>query len=289
MNKLTLKKGNKTYDIIINKTKYLLGDNYINKYILLQILKEYFSGTKQSEYSANNTGKTEILYNEKEISLKDCYFFEVTPYFNLSNDLKLTTKSLTTKYLEAVYNNPIFNDLINTINILLISLSDELDSESLIHSEFNSLQSKQLLKLVNPQLIIDNEYRNEFDLSYNEIIVLQLKMIKYILKKCNYNISIILITLPVISDEIKRELEELNNCIVFIDTNQYRDFMNLNEIMFINSSYLDFADEENIYNIINNNEDSYDNLSMEELKMNLKLYLSRHQCEHLRSIKLLLK
>ena len=71
MNLLTLKKGNKRYDLQINNIKYCVGNNFEEKYNFVNILKEVFLLSKESEYSINNSGQAQALLNDKEIKVKE--------------------------------------------------------------------------------------------------------------------------------------------------------------------------------------------------------------------------
>ncbi|WP_270439099.1 hypothetical protein, partial [Faecalibacillus intestinalis] len=71
MNLLTLKKGNKRYDLQINNIKYCVGNNFEEKYNFVNILKEVFLLSKESEYSINNSGQAQVLLNDKEIKVKE--------------------------------------------------------------------------------------------------------------------------------------------------------------------------------------------------------------------------
>ena len=70
MNLLTLKKGNKRYDLQINNIKYCIGNDFEEKYNFVNILKEVFLLSKESEYSINNSGQAQVLINDKEIKVE---------------------------------------------------------------------------------------------------------------------------------------------------------------------------------------------------------------------------
>ena len=93
----------------------------------------------------------------------------------------MTTHSLIAKYLEILIAQDENIDTINTINLLLESFTNELDNE-LIYPEFITYTPKQFLKILLPRFLKEEDQANEYDLSYNEIILIQLKMINYIAK-----------------------------------------------------------------------------------------------------------
>ena len=47
MNLLTVKKGNKRYDLQIGNIKYCIGNNFEEKYNFINILKEIFLSSKR--------------------------------------------------------------------------------------------------------------------------------------------------------------------------------------------------------------------------------------------------
>ena len=100
MNLLTLKKGNKRYDLQINNIKYCIGNDFEEKYNFVNILKEVFLLSKESEYSINNSGQAQVLINDKEIKVKEISFYQINHHYSITNDLKLTAHSLIARYLD---------------------------------------------------------------------------------------------------------------------------------------------------------------------------------------------
>ena len=49
MNLLTVKKGNKRYDLQIDYIKYCIGNNFEEKYDFIKIIKEEFLLSKESK------------------------------------------------------------------------------------------------------------------------------------------------------------------------------------------------------------------------------------------------
>ena len=74
MNLLTLKKGNKRYDLQINNIKYCIGNDFEEKYNFVNILKEVFLLSKESEYSINNSGQRNKSKRNKFLSNKPSLF-----------------------------------------------------------------------------------------------------------------------------------------------------------------------------------------------------------------------
>ncbi len=247
MNLLTIKKGNKRYDLQIDNVKYCIGNNFEEKYNFESILKEVFLSSKESEYSVNNTGQAQVLINDKEIKIKEVNFYQVNLNYSISADIKLTTHSLIAKYLEILIAQNENIDTINTINLLLESFTNELDNE-LIYPEFITYTPKQFLKILLPIFLKEEDQANEYDLSYNEIILIQLKMINYIASH-QLNKTICLIDIPYLTKEINDYLINMKNCFTIVMLYKTNKNLNIKDVYMFDNLIFDLSDEEQIYNI----------------------------------------
>lgn len=247
MNLLTVKKGNKRYDLQIDNIKYCIGNNFEEKYNFINILKETFLSSKGSEYSINNSGEAQVLINDKEIKLKEINFYHVNHNYSIINDLKLTTHSLITKYLEVLIAQDNNIDTINTINLLLESFTNELDNE-LIYPRFITYTPKQFLKILLPIFLKEEDQANEYDLSYNEIILFQLKMINYI-SNHQSNKILCLIELPLLTQEIDDYLKKMKNCFNFVMIYKTNNPLLYRNIYLFEDQHIDLNDEQQIYNL----------------------------------------
>ena len=247
MNLLTVKKGNKRYDLQIGNIKYCIGNNFEEKYNFINILKETFLSSKESEYSINNSGEAQVLINDKEIKLKEINFYYINHNYSIINDLKLTTHSLVTKYLEVLIAQDNNTDTINTVNLLLESFTNELDNE-LIYPRFITYTPKQFLKILLPIFLKEEDQANEYDLSYNEIILFQLKMINYI-SNHQSNKILCLIELPLLTQEIDDYLKKMKNCINVVMIYKTNNSLLYRNIYLFDDQHIDLNDEQQIYNL----------------------------------------
>lgn len=247
MNLLTVKKGNKRYDLQIGNIKYCIGNNFEEKYNFINILKETFLSSKESEYSINNSGEAQVLINDKEIKLKEINFYYINHNYSIINDLKLTTHSLIAKYLEVLIAQDNNIDTINTINFLLESFTNELDNE-LIYPRFITYTPKQFLKILLPIFLKEEDQANEYDLSYNEIILFQLKMIDYI-SNHQSNKILCLIELPLLTQEIDDYLKKMKNCINVVMIYKTNNSLLYRNIYLFDDQHIDLNDEQQIYNL----------------------------------------
>lgn len=268
MNKLTIKKGNKKYEFGINNIKYILGNHIEEKYEFMQIIKEVMLNIKDTDYSLKNIGHAEILFNDKPINNKTMNYFFINENYSINNDLKLTSQSIISKYLEIMISKTDNIDTINTINILLESFSDELDTD-IIYPRFITYTPKQFLKILNPLFLKNNDQSNEYDLSYNEIIIFQLKMINYISNNQKNNKVLCLIDIPKLTKEIHDYIKTMDQCYVIISTLIYETNLILEDIYLIDDITLDLQNEEELYNFFINKGIN----TIQEAKDNMKIII----------------
>lgn len=188
-----------------------------------------------------------MFINEKEIELKNNMFIEISEMYSLNEDKKLTAKSLMLKYLEIKLQNQDYFDTISTIDILLNSLSEEVNDESMLKIMFNGANYKQLIKMLSPYYE-DELQKDEFDLTRDELILFQLDLVEYI---SNYNSKydniFIFGKLDNLSDRILQKINKIQNVKLMIFTNYYNDLMNIQNAALLQDKIIDFADMEQIY------------------------------------------
>lgn len=245
MNLLTIKNGTNKWNLQMNHIKYIISDSSTN-YTLLQAIRLFTSKDKSENRTENNIS-TKIFINEKEIELKNNLFIEISEMYSLNEDKKLTTKSLMLKYLEIKLQNQEYFDTISTIDILLNSLSEEVNDESLLKIMFNGTNYKQLIKILSPYYE-DELQKDEFDLTRDELILFQLDLVEYI---SNYNSKydniFVFGKLDNLSDKILQKINEIENVKLIIFTNYYNDLMNIQNTALLQDKIIDFADMEQIY------------------------------------------
>lgn len=289
MNKLTIIKGNEKYNIYIENYKILLGQQYQMKFDIVRTLKRYIQNIKPSEYAEENNNIANILINDKIIKPKNCLYFYVHKYYSISDDFKLTAQSLIFKYLEVLLNNEELIDTVNTINLLFESLSQEISSISSVSGHFNTMVSKQLLKLISPYYIDEEEYKDEYDLTLEEIIIFQLKLISYISQNIkNIQYIILCIELPRLTNEIYEYIQQIDNCmILIIIDNQSIVCNDISKYVICENIYIDLANDEEIYNSICDNHIQL--LTLEEGKQYMKDYIYNKDTYNQRFIRKILK
>lgn len=245
MNLLTIKNGTNKWNLQMNHVKYIISDSSMN-YTLLQAIRLFTSKDKSENRTENNIS-TKMFINEKEIELKNNMFIEISEMYSLNEDKKLTTKSLMLKYLEIKLQNQDYFDTISTIDILLNSLSEEVNDESMLKIMFNGANYKQLIKMLSPYYE-DELQKDEFDLTRDELILFQLDLVEYISNhNSKYDNIFAFGKLDNLSDKILQKINKIENVKLMIFTNYYNDLMNVQNTALLQDKIIDLADMEQIY------------------------------------------
>lgn len=261
--------------IIVDKYKLLFGLNINTKFYIRNCLKKYFDKDTKSEYEIEKSIKTNVLINDKYIDLKQYNYVEMFDLYDLKDDIKLGTKSLLLKYFDLYLDKIEYNDLFISTNNILKALESEvelnLDLESFnIIGEFIDLSKKSLLKMIELNVIKEELETSTYLLSYEEILNLQLELIKKIAKLDNTKEYIALVDIPVLSNnllnKIKHEIDNLT-ILVFSYLTDNSENIETNNIAIVDKDIIDLYNHEQLYEIsitINKN------LSINELKEKLK-------------------
>ena len=245
MNLITIKNGTNKWNLQMNHVKYIISDSSMN-YTMLQAIRLFASKDKSENRTENNIS-TKIFINEKEIELKNNMFIEISEMYSLNEDKKLTTKSLMLKYLEIKLQNQEYFDTISTIDILLNSLSEEVNDESMLKIMFNGTNYKQLIKMLSPYYE-DELQKDEFDLTRDELFLFQLDLVEYISNhNSKYDNIFVFGKLDNLSDKILHKMNKIENIKLIIFTNYYNDLMNVQNAALLQDKIIDFADMEQIY------------------------------------------
>ena len=265
MNLLTIKRGNKTVDIQIEKQKVIVGCEHELKRRIKKSIELFFSG-KTSEYRKEEGLNAEILIDGKIIPQKTTMFHVVDENYSIIEDSKLQASSLMTKYFLANLKDSEYFDTINTLNFLFESLNEEINENSLFNPVFNQIIDKQLIKLMSP-LYCEELAKDEYDLSSAELVALQLKMISEILSK-DHSIerAILLIDTWKLTDEMLEIIDRFDSrtyLLLFIEEGIQK--VGYSDIMIIDQkNYVDLSDLESIYLQLSEKKNTY--LTLMEVK-----------------------
>lgn len=292
MTKIEMKIGSNSYVFGVKNYKLLLGKNIELKTRILDTIKKEFKRIENSDYSFDNSSNSSILINDKEINLRQTKLYEINHHYNYLDEYKLKSSSLVLNYLRNTFNQVDYSDVINTINILISELNNELtdlclSQTSIIDNRIyvEELNTNNIFKLMNIKMFKDDVEINEYDLSYNEKINYQLEMVKTIAEKSYELNHIVLLELPKLTKEILDYIKTMkyDNLIIIIVTNSYDQLPeDISNIITMQKQFIDYRDEIDIYDkIIMNLEEVYtiedfkpilyDYLTNKEQKINFKL------------------
>lgn len=268
MNKITIKNGNNKYDITINRVKYVFSSNQ-DEFKIKQSFRNYFSKNK-SEFRKENGNSNKVLFNDKDLDVKRTLFVEINSDFSINEDCKLNSKSLILKYLELRLQDMEYFDTINTINSLFESLSEELKDENGLNTLFDAMDYKHLSKLINPYYF-DELQKDEYDLTFEELLLFQIKLIKYIsLKNDFYECIIVFINLDEVTQSLIQQINSLLNCYVICFSKNYVLEMS-DDVAIIENEVFDLSNIEEVYACFY--QKSSNILPIEEVRLYMKQYI----------------
>lgn len=152
-------------DIIIDKVKFISGNNYENKDLIYQILVNYFNKLNISDYSKDNNIESCIYFDDSPLRIADFDFYLVSDYFDMDFDSKLGLKSISLAFINKMLEDVEYKDEFNSINYLLCDLLDNILDDfdfkikPLLEGELNK---KTLIKLLNYSFLNENSIINNY-------------------------------------------------------------------------------------------------------------------------------
>lgn len=276
MKKLECVINNKLYEIVLDKYKILYGNDLESQYNIVKCFKSFFNKITYSEYTKENNLKIYIKLNESFIDVRSSLFFEVNYDYDFINDSKLGTKSLILKYYEHMLEGIEYDDSFYTIKELLNSFVN-LEMKDRVKQDINKLtllttcddfNFKTLIKLLVPSLIKDLYDVNNTDLSYEEVILFQLKLINSIALKSKKKVFVIC-NIPLITKNILAELEKTNEQIILLSiSNKFPIDIKIDNIIFTDLNWLDFNNENILIDFLMNCPFTYDVESLKQRIIN---------------------
>lgn len=259
MHRFIIDYGAKEKTIDIENYKFLIGDNYREKFKIFDTIRSCFNKVPNSEFAIENNLKHKMFFDEKPLDPKHWRYFELTPFFDVETDIKLGTKSLMGKYLDSFANDLEQNEIFNTLQILINSLNDEFfDKETCIDlgdKEFklqlSDINRSTISKEIIGHIIHNNFECNSSDLSYEEIILLQLKIIDVIASKNNDKLMFVYCNFPYLTSEIKTHITGMKyeNLFILIDTLHISN-ISISDIAVSSKHYIDFTNEEVLLDVM---------------------------------------
>lgn len=278
MKKITLVEGENEYTFGINRYKIIVATNYETNYQFKQLFFKLMRQSGDSEYyQEHNHNETALLINDKKINKKHILLTKIDSTFYLSDELKMSAKSLLLKYFERKLSSNEFNDTIQTLQILFDSLETEINEQTMFKIKFQKMSIKTLLKLAEAFIEKDDLVCNEYDLSYEELVLYQLDLLREIEKDLDLDHILVFVDLPIINEVLLSRLNEFSKSSFIIMTSQYPKEIDLSNFYLIGNISVDCANDEQLYYEVS--ERSICHYTLQEVQfMLLNYFYHKEQC-----------
>lgn len=251
MRKLTIKKGIYRTDLLIDKYKYIIGNNEIQKLNLKRSLKEFQVGLPLSEYEEENHNNVHIYLDDDELTQKKINIYFISPNYEFYQELKLQSKSILLKAIINELSDELYIETFLTIQSLTEILCIQFNEGHDIKLRDIKISPTTFAKLIEPTLVIDDFEMNEFDLSIEDFICLQLDLIRQATSISKQE-NLIIVDCPIVTNKIQDKIKEISNSMIIVFCKTIQTDYQLNSCYLIDKFTIDLADEESIYELICN-------------------------------------
>ncbi len=245
--------GGNIYDIDLRFYKFLIGTGYQKKFDIYGTLKSCFNKIPNSEYASEQNARHGLLFNGKPIDSRKWKYFEVTPFFDMENELKIGSKSLVGKYLDSFSDKIEQNEIFNTLKILVNSFNQEFFekettleiSDKEFKLELSEITRSTIFKEVISTITHDFLLCNCADLDYEETILLQLKIIDSIASSNTDKLMCVYCNIPYLTRKIKAQITGMKykGCFILVDTLRISE-VDISDCSVVTDFYVDFANSE---------------------------------------------
>ena len=265
---------NKNFNIIfyLKNIKIILTNNFEIRDSIITSINSYFNKISDSEYAVENDSSNQLQTDNKRLNISDYNYFYINDQFDIFNDLKLGSKSLMLRYILAKTEKIEYLDEYQSFKTMCQIINDEINE--LIQDDSNitfncnlEMEKNKLVKLLSMNLLKDDLEINEIDMSYNDKIIHQIRMIKSIVES-NLKKSILIINIPIITTAIMNEFKLIRNAyvLVFPCVNKKRYLESINYGILNDNNYIDLYDDNALYDICMN---SNVNMTIDECREKL--------------------
>lgn len=260
-------------EFLIEKVKYIHFKTNEDYWLFKQSLNKEIRKIQSSEYAEEINKQYFIKIDDEKIA-KDTEVLTVNSEFDIDEDMKMGSKSLMMRYLCFKISNKDHFDLVNQANLCLSLLSDDISEEGIIIKNRN-LDSKTISKIFEASMIKDEQFINGIDLSYEEIIEYQLKLILN-----SYDGTkrlLVCVETRILTENIRSYIDKLPKNIYILIVFNETEIELLEDNVYIDG--IDFQDEEGIYERMKKQTNFYNLNKYKEKLNNLKnvYYLYKDQ------------
>ena len=251
MRKLTIKKGIFKTDLLIDKYKFIIGNNEIQKLNLKRAIKEFRVGLPLSEYEEENHNNVHVYLDDNELAQKKINIYFISPNYEFYQELKLQSKSILLKAIINELSDESYIETFLTIQSLTEMLCIQFNEDHDIKLRDIKISPTTFAKLIEPTLVIDDFEMNEFDLSIEDFICLQLDLIRQATSISKQE-NLIIVDCPIVTNKIQDKVKEISNSMIIVFCRTIQTDYLLNNCYLIYKFTIDLADEESIYECICN-------------------------------------
>ena len=251
MRKLTIKKGIFKMDLLIKKYKFIIGNNEIQKLNLKRALKEFQVGLPLSEYEEENHNNVHVYLDDNELTQKKINIYFVSLNHEFYQELKLQSKSILLKAIMNELSDESYLETFLTIQSLTEMLCMQFNESHDIKLRDIKISPTTFVKLIEPILVIDDFEMNEFDLSIEDFIFLQLDLIRQATSISKQE-NLIIVDCPIVTNKIQDKIKEISNSMIIVFCRTIQTDYLLNNCYLIDKLTIDLADVESIYERICN-------------------------------------
>ena len=161
MKKLTIKNSIDEQFIIFEKYKVIFTQKIENVNNIINIFNANLLKNHSEYYDSNDSYK--LYIDDKQINSNINYYF-LDGSFDIDNELKNTSKSLTYKYLTKLLDNKETYEILDNINLKITNILDDcqINDNLQLKIDINEFTIDDLKNLFEVKLIKDNYTINRF-------------------------------------------------------------------------------------------------------------------------------
>ena len=238
-------------DLLIKKYKFIIGNNEIQKLNLKRALKEFQVGLPLSEYEEENHNNVHVYLDDNELTQKKINIYFVSLNHEFYQELKLQSKSILLKAIINELSDESYIETFLTIQTLTEMLCMQFNESHDIKLRDIKISPTTFVKLIEPILVIDDFEMNEFDLSIEDFIFLQLDLIRQATSISKQE-NLIIVDCPIVTNKIQDKVKEISNSMIIVFCRTIQTDYQLKNCYLIDKLTIDLADKESIYERICN-------------------------------------
>ena len=235
-----------------------------------------------------------MLINDQEVNIKDWELITINNDIDLNEEYKLRNKSLFNEYMKSKYEKLDETEELNTINLIIDQINEYISENTLSINDFNlvprisRLNFRQIIKLFEFNIIKEDLIASQYDLSYEDKILLQIEILKEITKNNYAKNYLVVVDIAKLTSKIYEKLNslEIENLYILCFTNECLKNIDINNIYNIENKNLDFSNEVSLYNEILL--EAENKIFIEDLKLTLKEIVEGIDNDGTRKVKTLL-